>query len=139
MGEVAVMTGMTYETGKFSADIAPTTQEQINAFGALMGTYGRIHTDPDYAATTPLKGVIVQGMLVLAPLHEVMRRIFGAERWLTGAEVESKIVSSARPGEGGRISVEVTENDATKAAGTFTISKPDGSPVIVGTFALGQA
>jgi hypothetical protein len=134
-----VMTKITYETGKFTADIAPTTQEQINAFGALMGTYGRIHTDPEYAKTTPLKGVITQGMLVLAPLHDVMSRIFGTERWLTGAQVESKIVASARPGEGGRISVDIAENSAAGATGSFTISKPDGSPVIVGTFALGQA
>ncbi|CAO3425928.1 MaoC family dehydratase [Azospirillum doebereinerae] len=122
-----------------TADIPPVSQEQINRFGALLGTHGRIHTDPDFARTTPLKGVIVQGMLVLAPVHEAMTRIFGAERWLTAGRIETKIVAYTRPGEAGRLTVTIDRSDDDEAAGSFAITRPNGDSVLVGTFRLGAA
>jgi len=122
-----------------TADIPPVSQEQINRFGALLGTHGRIHTDPDFARTTPLKGVIVQGMLVLAPIHEAMTRVFGAERWLTAGHVETKIVAYTRPGETGRLTVIIERSDAEEAVGSFTIARPNGDTVLVGGFRVGAA
>ncbi|RUQ72189.1 hypothetical protein EJ913_11600 [Azospirillum doebereinerae] len=121
------------------ADIPPISQDQINRFGALLGTHGKIHTDPEFARNTPLKGVIVQGMLVLAPIHEVMSRIFGPERWLANGRIETKIIAYTRPGEAGRITVEIERSDAAEASGSFTIAKANGDSVLVGTFRLGGA
>jgi 3-hydroxybutyryl-CoA dehydratase len=120
------------------ADVAPYSQDDVNRFGALLGTHGRIHTDPEFAKTTPLKGVIVQGMLVFAPVHEVMTRLFGADRWLRHGKVEAKIIAYTRLNEGTQISVLVdrTEPDA---AGSFTIRKENGDSVLVGTFTVGAA
>lgn len=121
------------------ADIPPISQDQINRFGALLGTHGKIHTDPEFAKSTPLKGVIAQGMLVLAPIHEVMSCIFGAGRWLAGGHLEAKIIAYTRPGEAGRITVEIERSDAAGASGSFTVGKENGDSVLVGTFHLGGA
>lgn len=117
------------------ADVAPVTQEQINTFGALLGTHGRIHTDPEWAKTTPLKGVITQGMLVLAPIHEVMCRLFGAERWLRQGEIDAKIIAYSRPNEGATVRVTI-DRAVPDAAGTFSIAKNGGGEVLVGTFSV---
>lgn len=124
--------------GTYRGDIAPFTQAQLNEFGDLVGTYGRIHTDPEWAATTPLKGVIVQGMLILAPLHDALVRMFG-DRWTAGGEVTCKIVSSARPGDALRLQVDVGESREASASGTFRIEKTDGAAVVVGEFTVGSA
>ena len=117
-----------------TADIEATTQEQMNAYGAVAGTYGKIHTDPEWAKGQPVGGVIVQGMLVLAPLHEAMVQLYGAERWLSGGRFESKIIGMSRPGEARRL--RLTFADGPDDAGTFAIERDDGAPVIVGTFAV---
>lgn len=121
------------------ADIPGVSQEQINRFGALMGTHGRIHTDPEFARTTPLKGVIVQGMLVLAPVHAAMARIFGNRRWLTAGRIETKIIAYTRPGDAGRLTVTIEQWGAEEAVGSFTIARENGDSVLVGSFRVGAA
>lgn len=125
-------------TGKYTAEIGPISQEQINAFGVIAGTFGRIHTDPVWAATTPLGGVIVQGMLILSPIHDVLERIFG-DRWVTGGTLSCKIFGSTRPQEDTFIEVDVTASAQASATGTFAIRKGDGKDVISGDFRIGGA
>lgn len=126
------------ESGVYTATVGPISQDQINAFGQLVGTFGRIHTDPEWAATTPLKGVIVQGMLILSPLHEVMYRIFG-KRWISTGEVSCKIINSTRPGEETKVVITVDEDSSEAAKGSFVITRGDGTSVIIGDFTLGGA
>ena len=42
------------------------TQEDLETFTKLSGDYNPLHTDPDYAASTPFGELIVQGALVLS-------------------------------------------------------------------------
>lgn len=129
---------MSAQVGKYTAEIGPISQEQINAFGKIAGTFGRIHTDPVWAATTPLGGVIVQGMLILSPIHDVLERIFG-DRWVGGGQLSCKIFGSTRPQESTFVDVDVTAADDATAAGTFAIRKGDGKEVISGDFRFGGA
>lgn len=126
------------QTGKYTAEIGPISQDQINAFGVIAGTYGRIHTDPVWAATTPLGGVIVQGMLILSPIHDVLERIFG-DRWITEGALSCKIFGSTRPQEETFVDVDVVASDGAQASGTFAIRKGDGKDVISGEFRIGGA
>jgi acyl dehydratase len=117
----------------FIANVEPVSQDQMNTWGKLLGTNGQIHTDPEFAKTTALKGVVVQGMLVLAPLHELMCQLFGAERWLRHGQVETKIVSYTRPGEATRFEIKVDEIDAHQAKLTFSCTKDVDTKVVVGS------
>lgn len=113
------------------------TQAQINAFGALLGTNGKIHTDPQWAADTPLRGVIVQGGLLMAPLHTIMSRIVGPQTWIETGELEIKIVSFTRPAEAVRLEIVVDEASAGGTRFSLTWTKNDHATVLVGTAAAG--
>jgi acyl dehydratase len=124
------------QTGRYQAEIGPISQAQINSFGQLAGTFGKIHTDPVWAAQTPLGGVIVQGMLVLSPIHDVLERIFGS-RWVNSGEMSCKIFGSTRPEEPTFVEVDVRTSDSAGAQGTFAVRKGDGKDVISGDFRIG--
>lgn len=114
-----------------TAEIPGFSQARMTAYGRQMGTYGAIHTDPEYAKSTPTGTTIVQGMLVLAPLDRIMRRLVGAERWLTQGRTEVKIVGMTRPDQATRIDIEVLAVEAERLKLSFTIRAGDAT-VIVG-------
>ena len=115
----------------FTIEIPGIAQEQMNVYGDLVGTNGAIHTDPVYAATTPQKKTIVQGMLVMAPLDVAMRCLVGEDRWIAGGVVETKIVGMTHPGEATTLELTVKEAGPDRAAFTFTI-KAGEKTVLVG-------
>ena len=92
-----------------AAELSPFTQDQVNAFGELMGTNGKIHTDPEYARGTPRGRTLVQGMLVLAPVEQVMSRLAGPSRWLAQGRIEAKIVGMTSPGDAAALELTVQE------------------------------
>ncbi|MGE0215618.1 MaoC family dehydratase [Mycolicibacterium sp.] len=47
-------------------------QSDLDAFGAVSGGDGRIHTDPDYAAGTRYGRTLVQGMLLVALMERAV-------------------------------------------------------------------
>jgi len=123
---------MDFEVGQqFVARVAGARQGQLNDFGRMMGTAGRIHTDPEWAAGTPAGGVLVQGGLVMAPLHDVMSRLVGTQRWLRGSRLTIKIVSFTRPNEPITMRVRVSEATADKVGFAVSWIKEDGTTVMV--------
>ncbi|MCD6076085.1 MAG: hypothetical protein K0R89_23 [Ramlibacter sp.] len=110
----------------------PLTQAQIDRWGELVGTAAPIHSDPVYAATTPLGGVIAQGMLVLAPVHNIMLELLGAQAWYCGGSVAAKVINVSRPGDA--ITYEVTTQACSDNSfvGEFRCLRPDGGIVAVG-------
>ena len=117
---------------QFFADIAPVAQSRVNAFGDLMGTNGRIHTDPDFARTTPLKGPVVQGGLIIAPVHDALCRLVGRDRWLRHGRLDAKFISFTRPDEGARLDLAVESASDAGVRFSFAITKTDGTKVVVG-------
>lgn len=117
---------------KYSSSVAPTEQSSINAFGALHGTNGRSHTDPEYAKNSVFKGVIVQGALVMAPVLDMAEEIFGSG-WHQGSEIETKFVSFTRPGDRIQVEFEVTRMDGGMTELAYRCLKDDGTIVQVGT------
>ena len=113
--------------------IAGVSQEQINRFGELHGTNGRTHTDVEFAEASIFKGVIVQGTLVLAPVVEALKRIYGAHRWTRSGVLETKFTSFTRPQD--RVTVEFTV-EAIDEAGMkigYVCTKGGGEIVQIGT------
>ena len=67
--------------------VAPLTrridQDMVLAYARAARDPNPLHTDPDYAATTPFGRPIAHGMLVLALVAEAFADAFG-ERWASG-------------------------------------------------------
>lgn len=106
-------------------------QATMNAYGKVVGTYGAIHTDPEFAKTTPQGTTIVQGMLVLAPLDLLMQRLVGAERWRTKGVVETKVVGMTRPDQASRFELTVLEVSPDRLKVAFTV-RTEEATVLVG-------
>ena len=115
-----------------SVVIAAVSQEQINRFGEVHGTDGRTHTDPEFAKSSVFKGVIVQGALVLAPVLDALRRIYGAERWSNGGVVETKFTSFTRPQDEVTVTFTVEEVDGSGMKLAYVCTKGDGGIVQAG-------
>ena len=74
------------------------TQTDINRYAEASGDYNPIHIDEAFAASTPLKGTIAHGMLVLAYMSEMLARAFG-DAWDESGQLSVKFRSPARPGD----------------------------------------
>ncbi|MYN13870.1 hypothetical protein GSY71_12050 [Pusillimonas sp. TS35] len=116
---------------QYRARMPGACQKQVNAFGRLMGTAGRIHTDPEWAAASPAGGVLVQGGLVMAPLHELMVRLLGIDRWLRQSRVVIKIISFTRLNEPITLTARVEEVNAEGIKFGVSWVKDDGTTVMV--------
>ena len=116
-----------------SVVVAAVGQEKINRFGEVHGTNGRTHTDPEFAENSVFKGVIVQGTLVLAPVLEALKRIYGAKRWLAGGEIETKFTSFTRPYDVVTAVFEVKEVGEAGMTIAYVCTKDDGTVVQMGT------
>jgi len=107
------------------------TSEVIGKYADITNDYNPIHTDPDFAATTPMKGVIAHGTMSLALIWQALRRDFGAARCARAAldvrfikpvRINDQLTARHQPDEEGGLSVWV-ENQ-------------DGEPVIKGSARL---
>lgn len=123
---------------KYIARIAGAKQDQVTQFGRLMGTAGRIHTDPEWAASSPAGGILVQGGLMMSPLHELMARVLGAQRWLRSAEVTIKVISFIRLEEDITLTVGVEEVSDAGIKFEASWRKDDGTAVMVATVTAPQ-
>ena len=85
-----------------SPEVAPVgrtlSQEMIDRYARASGDHNPIHTDPDFARTTPMGGTIAHGMLVLSFISEMMTAAFG-RAWLEGGALEVRFRAPARPGD----------------------------------------
>ena len=72
------------------------SQEQIDRYADASGDHNPIHVDEAFARTTPFEGTIAHGMLVLAPISEMMAAAFG-EAWLTRGRLRVRFRAPARP------------------------------------------
>jgi 3-hydroxybutyryl-CoA dehydratase len=82
------------------------TQEQINAYALASGDHNPLHTDPAFAATTPLGGTVAHGMLVLAWLSALLTATFG-EDWIARGSFRIRFRAPARPGDQLKLSATV--------------------------------
>lgn len=123
---------MKFEIGaQYRARITGVRQSQVNQFGRLMGTAGRIHTDPEWASASPAGGVLVQGGLIMAPLHDLMSRLLGMDRWLCGSTVAIKIVSFIRLEEPITLTARVEDVNVEGVKFDVSWTKDDGATVMV--------
>lgn len=85
-------------TGARFATSRSVTQGQIDAYAQASGDDNPLHTDPAFAATTPLGSTVAHGMLVLAWLSDLLSDSLG-ERWAAGGAFRIRFRAPARPGD----------------------------------------
>lgn len=67
----------------------------IRRYADVTQDYNPIHLDPEFAAQTPMGGVIAHGMLSLSLLWQSLAATFGLER-MTGIALEVRFVRPVR-------------------------------------------
>ncbi len=105
----------------------------IRLYAGVTDDFNPIHVDPEFAATTPMRGIIAHGMLSLNLIWQSLRVTYGADA-AEGARLDVRFV---RP---------VRENDTVSARGRIregatgvydvVIENQHGEPVISGTLTL---
>ena len=77
-----------WETGAALPSRSRTvTLETLRSYAAASGDHNPIHTDPDFAATTPFERPIAHGMLLLAYVMEMLTTTFG-NAWITSGQLK---------------------------------------------------
>lgn len=102
----------------------------IRLYAEITDDFNPIHVDPEFAATTPMRGIIAHGMLSLNLIWQSLRATYGAGA-AEGAKLDVRFV---RP---------VRENDVVSAGGRLqpgstdaydvVVANQEGEPVITGT------
>lgn len=92
--------------GETVAATRAVTQAQIDAYAAASGDHNPLHTDPAFAAQTPLGGTVAHGMLVLAWLSALLTETYG-RAWLEHGSLRIRFRAPARPGDTLRVSASV--------------------------------
>src|SRR3546814_7478448 len=82
-------------------------QAAIDAYARITDDFNPVHTDPAFAATTAMGGVIAHGTMSLNLIWQMAARNFGTD--LTQVGMKIRFVAPVRPGDrvaaGGRPSV----------------------------------
>ena len=111
------------------------TQDVIRAYGDLTNDFNPIHLDPDFAARTPMGGVIAHGTMSICLLWQALFRSFGADRFADLA-LDVRFVKPVRIGEtltaGGQPGAEPGVYDVW-------VRGDDGSDRVAGTVRPGAA
>ena len=115
--------------------VRQVTQSDINRYAEASGDFNPIHIDEAFAASTPLKGTIAHGMLVLAFMSEMLSRAFG-DAWDESGQFTTKFRSPARPGDTLTVSGQVEslqyDSDIVMATCSLWCRNQDDEVVVVG-------
>jgi 3-hydroxybutyryl-CoA dehydratase len=109
----------------------------IRRYADVSHDYNPIHLDPEFAARTPMGGVIAHGMLSLSLIWQSLEATFGTER-MAGIELDVRFVRPVR--EDVWVSASGTRVGDTAAYEVWVRVERDGEPetVISGTATLGD-
>jgi len=99
--------------------VRDVVQADIQRYAEASGDFNPIHIDETFAATTPLKGTIAHGMLVLAYLSEMLVRAFG-EAWDSTGQLSLRFRNPARPGD--RLTVSGRVESAKRDGGIVCVT-----------------
>jgi acyl dehydratase len=104
----------------------------IRAYAEITDDFNPIHVDPDFAATTPMGGIIAHGMLSLNLVWQSLHATVGAAA--EGAALDVRFVRPVR--ENDVVSASGRLNEGTPGTFEVTVANQHGQPVIVGTLTL---
>ena len=88
------------------------TQDSIRTYAEITDDYNPLHLDEEFAATTPMKGVIAHGTMSLSLIWQSLTATFGIEK-TKDMSVTIRFKKPVRPG------------DSLTARGTLRDDKPN--------------
>ena len=108
-------------------------RQAILGYAQITGDFNPIHVDPEFAARTPLGGVIAHGTLSLNLIWQSLAASFGKES-MRGAAIDIRFAKPVREGD----TVEAGGRRSADAPGRFDVwvRNQDGVDVIEGTATL---
>jgi acyl dehydratase len=102
------------------------SQQDMDDFGVASGGTGLIHTEPEFAATTPFGATLVQGVYLLAVIEkELCDRV---PEWAGRGSLDVRFVSPVIAGV--PFHVEITEDGN---GGWSLLGSTPAGPAVVGT------
>jgi acyl dehydratase len=105
----------------------------IRLYAEITDDFNPIHVDPDFAATTPMRGIIAHGMLSLNLIWQSLRATYGAQAQ-EGAKLDVRFTRPVREDDTVSAHGRLREGDA--GIYDVTIENQRGEPVISGTLTL---
>lgn len=105
-------------------------RQAILAYARITGDFNPIHVDPEFAAKTPLGGVIAHGTLSLNLIWQSLAATFGGAA-LRGAALDVRFTKPVR--EGDRVEAGGRRSAAAPGRYDVWVRNQDGMDVIEGT------
>jgi acyl dehydratase len=98
---------------KFYTKTRTITETDIISFAGLSGDYTLIHTDKEFAAQTPHKGIIAHGLLCMAIVSGLVARLgFGEDTAIALRNIDWKFSLPVYPGDTVNAVLNVTKTKA---------------------------
>lgn len=122
----------------YPTELAPATltvsMDAIRAYGELTDDFNPIHLDPEFAATTPMGGVIAHGTLSICLLWQAVFNTFAASVF-DDLDLDIRFVKPVRVGE------LLTAGGQRQPDGGYEVwvRGPDGADRLSGTLHLAHA
>jgi 3-hydroxybutyryl-CoA dehydratase len=109
----------------------------IRLYAEASNDYNPIHLDPEFAARTPMGGVIAHGLLSMSLIWQSLAATFGTERMI-GIALDVRFVKPVR--EDVWVSASGTRVGDTATYHVWVMAELEGAPetVISGTATLGE-
>jgi 3-hydroxybutyryl-CoA dehydratase len=108
------------------------TQTQVNLYAEASGDHNPLHTDPEFAASTPYGKTVAHGMLVLAFLSEMMTQAFGVA-WASSGKLKVRFRAPVFPGAT-ITTIGALRGDPTNGEAAYDVAcrDQDGQDIITG-------
>lgn len=88
------------------------SQDDLDTFGIASAGTGLIHTEPEYARTTPFGATLVQGIFLLAVVERQLCEL--VPNWAEGGTISVKFVSPVRTGEEFRVQIAPDQDEPSR-------------------------
>jgi 3-hydroxybutyryl-CoA dehydratase len=102
----------------------------IRAYAQLTDDFNPIHLDPQFAAATPMGGIIAHGTMSICLLWQMLYRSLGGSAF-EALELDVRFVNPVREGE--ILTAGGTANAASPGLFDVWVRGPDGSDRVAGT------
>lgn len=110
---------------RFASKMYRISQEEVNRFAEASEGRGRIHTDPEYAESTPFGGTLVHGHFLFAMMEkELGEHIPG---WNERGRLKATFVKPLKVGQAFQLVWERSEDNKLNLA-----IKSEGETLVVG-------
>lgn len=96
------------------------TQEVIDLYAKASEDPNPLHTDPEFAKTTPFQGTIAHGTMYLAYISEMIMQWFPTQ-WICGGQMEVSFLAPARPGDVVSVKGKVVDKVAGASGGEVVL------------------